>query len=352
MCGIVAYQGPEGSNWMCVVGALAERLHHRGPDGRGVHGSTPAVLAHTRLSIIDVEGGHQPLVSRDGRLALVANGEIYNQGRLRSRLAPRHQFQTRSDSEVILHLYEDLGPDCVREIDGMFAFVLADGDHLLAARDPLGIKPLYMGRDDDDGLWFASEIKALVDVCRKDIREFPPGTLYTDTGGFQSWFQPTWDRIPATNGNAGRDVDRDMTDADRIAPVLEAQEAKPNPWAEIRGVNYIPSYAASSHQIWSQYDAKTLRRELSAARGLGFNSVRFWLNYDAFAEQPDEFLTHFADFVDICRKLELTVMPILFDGAGAQATERAGRWGEPEGHGKEALAAQEETEPIVRSSKP
>jgi asparagine synthase (glutamine-hydrolysing) len=155
---------------------------------RAVGGS---VLGHRRLSIIDVAGGAQPLVNEDGSVAVVCNGEIYNHLALRRQLEARHRFRTRSDSEVIVHLYEDHGAECVRALDGMFAFVVSDGVRLLAARDPLGIKPLYVGQRDDGTLWFASEIKALVGVCT-EIVEFPPGHLFTTEGGLRRWFHPPW----------------------------------------------------------------------------------------------------------------------------------------------------------------
>ena len=121
----------------------------------------------------------------------MCNGEIYNHEILRTQLKRRHRFRTRSDAEVIIHLYEEMGPACVDQLAGMFAFVLTDGERVLAARDPLGIKPLYMGRDGDGALWFASEIKGLLDVC-DDVREFPAGSLYTEKGGLRRWFRPSW----------------------------------------------------------------------------------------------------------------------------------------------------------------
>jgi asparagine synthase (glutamine-hydrolysing) len=100
-------------------------------------------------------------------------------------------FRTHSDSEVIVHLYEESGAGCVNALDGMFAFVVTDGVRLLAARDPLGVKPLYMGVDNDGLLWFASEIKALAALCPQ-LEEFPPGHLFTTDGGLRRWFDPPW----------------------------------------------------------------------------------------------------------------------------------------------------------------
>lgn len=191
MCGIVASVGPAPLADLAFVEDLAHRLRHRGPDDAGVVAARDHVLAHTRLSIIDVAGGHQPLLGADGRTVLVCNGEIYNHRRLRDSLSRPYSFRTRSDSEVILALYAENGPDCVRRLEGMFAFVLTDGERVLAARDPLGIKPLYVGRDGEGRLWFASEVKALMGVC-EEFEAFPPGYSYSTEHGFQCWYQPQW----------------------------------------------------------------------------------------------------------------------------------------------------------------
>ncbi|MCW5837058.1 MAG: hypothetical protein KIS78_31985, partial [Labilithrix sp.] len=191
MCGFTAFVGAGGGSRLDEVRRMAELLRHRGPDDAAARSAEGSALAHRRLSIIDVAGGRQPLSNEDGSASLVCNGEIYNFRALRSRLERGHRFTTKSDSEVILHLYEEEGAECVRELDGMFAFVLTDGERFLAARDAFGIKPLYFGRDRDGaGLWFASELKALPADCR-EIAEFPPGTLMTERG-MQRWFQPPW----------------------------------------------------------------------------------------------------------------------------------------------------------------
>lgn len=196
MCGFVAYVGKDAPSRAGLAGRLAERLRQRGPDDAGLHQAAGAVLAHRRLSIIDVAGGRQPLLGEDDRVALVCNGEIYNHQALRAQLAGRHRFRSRSDSEVILHLYEEKGPACVADLDGMFAFVLSDGERFLAARDPLGIKPLYLGRAPEGGVWFASELKALPDACR-ELEELPPGCLVTERGVIERWFTPPWVTVPA-----------------------------------------------------------------------------------------------------------------------------------------------------------
>jgi asparagine synthase (glutamine-hydrolysing) len=151
-----------------VVRRMAEVLAHRGPDDLGVHVAGPVGLANTRLSIIDLEGGHQPMV--DARLALVANGEIYNFVELRPELEARgRRFRTGSDSETILHAYALQGLEALPSLHGMFAFALYDAEarELVLARDRLGIKPLYYARL-SDRLLFASELKALLSVWPRE----------------------------------------------------------------------------------------------------------------------------------------------------------------------------------------
>ena len=145
---------------------MAAAIAHRGPDDEGFYVGGPAGLGCRRLAIIDVEGGHQPISNEDGSLHVVLNGEIYNHRELRAQLRERgHRFATTSDTEVIVHLYEERGDDCVAALEGMFAFALWDErrQRLLLARDPLGQKPLYWTAL-RDGIRFASEIKALLAV--------------------------------------------------------------------------------------------------------------------------------------------------------------------------------------------
>jgi asparagine synthase (glutamine-hydrolysing) len=146
-----------------LLQAQAGCLAHRGPDHRGIHIDDGAGLAHTRLSIIDLGGGDQPLHADDGRLSLIANGEIYNYIELRAELERRgRRFTTGSDCETILHAYAEYGADFLDHLHGMFAFALHDRarGHLLLARDRLGIKPLFLART-ARGWAFASELKAL-----------------------------------------------------------------------------------------------------------------------------------------------------------------------------------------------
>jgi len=156
-----------------------------------VHVQPRAILAHERLGIVDPESGHQPLLGGDRALAV--NGEIYNHTALRASFGD-YPFTTHSDCEVILPLYEAKGDDCVHDLDGVFAFVLSDartGDFLVA-RDPMGVVPLYYGTGRDGGLWFASELKAIADLCEQ-FHVFPPGHLWSQaTGKPVRWYRPDW----------------------------------------------------------------------------------------------------------------------------------------------------------------
>ncbi len=142
---------------------MTEALRHRGPDGAGLHVQGPLGLAMTRLAIIDVAGGQQPIFNEDRTLAMVCNGEIYNHSVLRSQLERSgHIFRTHSDVEVILHLYEEHGANCFSHLNGMFAAAIADfrNNRMILGRDPFGQKPLYIWRGGQQ-IAFASELKAL-----------------------------------------------------------------------------------------------------------------------------------------------------------------------------------------------
>jgi asparagine synthase (glutamine-hydrolysing) len=143
---------------------MAAMIRHRGPDDEGYYVSGPVALGFRRLSIIDLKSGHQPLSNEDGSIWIVFNGEIYNYQELRAFLLSKgHVFKTRTDTEVIVHLYEELGPGCLQKLRGMFAFAIWDANKrtMLLARDRVGIKPLYYCLK-DSSLVFASEIKAIL----------------------------------------------------------------------------------------------------------------------------------------------------------------------------------------------
>src|SRR5271166_4181732 len=142
---------------------ITDLLTHRGPDGEGFYTAPGLGLGHRRLSIIDLEGGRQPMCNEDATVWIVFNGEIYNSPELRLELQGRgHIFRTNSDTEAIVHLYEDFGEDCFEKLRGMFALALWDErrQQLLLARDRLGIKPLFYGLG-KDGIVFGSELKCI-----------------------------------------------------------------------------------------------------------------------------------------------------------------------------------------------
>jgi asparagine synthase (glutamine-hydrolysing) len=172
MCGIGAILDPAGTSGQHAAERMVEALRHRGPDGEALRRIGPVALAHTRLAIIDVAGGDQPLDSEDGRVTAIVNGEIYNHRELRAGLEQRgHRWATNSDSEVVVHAYEEHGVDCVRHLNGIFAFVIWDDreQRLVAARDAFGVKPLYWWTD-GRRVAVASEVGALLDAGLTEAR--------------------------------------------------------------------------------------------------------------------------------------------------------------------------------------
>ena len=200
MCGIAGVVGSSG--YPGAVERIIGRLEHRGPDEHGIYRTAEATFAHARLSIIDVEDGRQPIFNEDRSACIVFNGEIYNHQKLRSRLVCPHEFTTNTDTEVILHLYEEMGDSCIQLLDGMFALAIYDEDRgLLLARDPLGIKPLYISHS-DGALFFASEIKGLMDMV-PDFEEFPAGHCYqSETGLTRSFVMPRPHAVTMTQQEA------------------------------------------------------------------------------------------------------------------------------------------------------
>ncbi len=195
MCGIAALWGASDRQ---VIDSMLASQAHRGPDGRGVSetGRGQGMLGHCRLSIIDPEGGAQPLRSADEGWTLVANGMIYNDRNLRAGFTDA-LFGSGSDSESILFSVARGGPAAVDRLDGMFAFVMTDGQHLVAARDPIGIKPLYIGKR-GEALAFASEIKALIGIA-DSIEEFPAGHVLDTRRGMEPYY-----RLPQARAESWR----------------------------------------------------------------------------------------------------------------------------------------------------
>lgn len=203
MCGILALFDGRFSNLdeaRTLAIRLAKLIRHRGPDWSGVHvfyesDSRNTVLVHERLAIVDPESGAQPLYTPNRDIVLAANGEIYNHMEVRAKF-PGFQFATQSDCEVILPLYEKYGvsPETCQALDGMFAFVLWDEakKRYMAARDHMGICPLYIGWRADGGVMIASELKAIHTECTR-LELFPPGHLYDSaTQKFIKWYEPVW----------------------------------------------------------------------------------------------------------------------------------------------------------------
>src|SRR3990170_1202697 len=177
MCGICGYLG-EGDE--ALLKKMISVLHHRGPDENGIHTDTQIGLGNTRLSIIDVQTGKQPIYNEDKSICVVNNGEIYNFEDIKADLEQKgHQFYTRSDTEVLVHAYEEYGLAFVNILNGMFAFAIWDSNlkQLLLARDRVGIKPLHYTILDDGTLVFASEVKAILQHP-KVRREIDPQALH------------------------------------------------------------------------------------------------------------------------------------------------------------------------------
>lgn len=189
MCGITGV-------WGVPDGALMERLlasvAHRGPDGRGAEQRPRGSLGHCRLAIMDPAGGAQPIPNEDSTWSISANGEIYNFPVLREELVTGHRWRTSSDSEAVLHLFEEHELDTAARLRGMFAFALMSDDRLVLARDPIGIKPLYVGSgtvgDGRQVLAFSSELTGLCEWA-DEVREFPPGHIYDSRSGFHRYYR-------------------------------------------------------------------------------------------------------------------------------------------------------------------
>ncbi len=182
---------------------MSKRLRHRGPDWSGIYSCDRAILVHERLSIVDPGNGAQPLYNPERTHVLAVNGEIYNHKELEKELKVDFEFQTKSDCEVLLALYKEKGPNFLDEINGIFAFILYDSeqDAYLIGRDHIGIIPLYTGRDEHGNLYVASEMKALVPVCRT-VEEFPPGHyLWSKDDQLTRYYSRDWESYEAVKDN-------------------------------------------------------------------------------------------------------------------------------------------------------
>ena len=183
---------------------MSQKIRHRGPDWSGIYCGKSAILAHERLSIVDPKSGKQPLFSPDNKHILAVNGEIYNQRAIREQYKDKYKFQTGSDCEVILALYQEKGIDFLEDISGIFAFALYDEekDEFLIARDPIGVIPLFIGRDTDGKVYCASELKALEGFC-DEYEPFLPGHYYSSKEGvMKRWYKRDWFEYDAVKDNA------------------------------------------------------------------------------------------------------------------------------------------------------
>ncbi len=209
MCGFVGLFDikSSGESQRADVLKLSKKIRHRGPDWSGIYCGDKAVIAHERLSIVDPQSGGQPLYSCDGSVVLAVNGEIYNHAEIRAELEGEYDFQTGSDCEVILPLYQKMGVELLNRINGIFAFALYDissGEYLIA-RDPIGVIPLYIGWDSSEQFYVASELKALEGVCTT-IKPFLPGHyLSSRDGKMVRYYKRDWFDYDAVKDN-GADV--------------------------------------------------------------------------------------------------------------------------------------------------
>lgn len=203
MCGIfAAFRQSDIELFKDKALQYSKRIRHRGPDWSGNAVNNNTILCHERLAIVGLDSGAQPIVSPDERYSLAVNGEIYNHIQLRQELSD-YKYKSLSDCEPIIPLVEKYGIDAPKHLDGMFAFALYDkqDDRIIAARDPIGIVTLYMGKSSKNPQtrYFASELKCLIDEC-DEIFAFPPGHVYdSNTDEITRYFTPSWwdaDKIP------------------------------------------------------------------------------------------------------------------------------------------------------------
>ena len=217
MCGILAFFDFEGQykgtpeELKAHLIELSHRQRSRGPDQNSHHGGKYWGLCHERLSIMDPEHGIQPIINKEEGSSLVHNGEIYNFRDLLKKYECENEVKAGSDSAALLPLWNKLGNEFVKELNGIFGFVLTkdDGKSVLAARDHCGIKPLYVGKGNNGQVWFASELKCIVDQDCASIEEFPAGHYWTPETGFVKWYNPVWDNdsyVPTEDCSKIRDV--------------------------------------------------------------------------------------------------------------------------------------------------
>jgi len=254
MCGIAGVVNSKRGVDTATIRRMCQSIVHRGPDDEGIFVKDGAGLGVRRLSVIDLAGGHQPVFNEDKTICVVYNGEVYNFRELRQELESRgHRFNSHTDTEVIVHLYEEMGRDCVQKLRGMFAFAIYDtrNKSLLLARDRLGIKPLHYALA-DGRLLFASEIKSILAVAPElatideralwqymyfgyipdpataflPIRKLPPGHVLEFEGGkvsmYQYWELPEYGtHRPRSEGECLEELEYRLAEAVRIRMIAD-----------------------------------------------------------------------------------------------------------------------------------
>ena len=240
ICGVFALDGPLDPEVRASVPSMNDAIAHRGPDGEGFFDGPDVSLGHRRLAIIDRAGGHQPIANEDGTCQIVFNGEIYNHRELRPVLESKgHRFRTASDTETILHAYEEYGTDCVEKLEGMFAFVIYDGRRreLFAARDRLGKKPFFYAVIDGT-FHFASELPALArsplwkgELDLTSLEGYlslgyfiAPSTVYRGVHKLPAghWLRAANGRIDVREYWDVREFDTDQRSSEELLPVIDA----------------------------------------------------------------------------------------------------------------------------------
>lgn len=211
MCGFVGMFDIEedASLYREKVLKMSKKIRHRGPDWSGIYKGENVILSHERLSIVDPLSGKQPLYSKDKKIVLAANGEIYNHLELREKYCQDYDFQTQSDCEIIIALYIAKGEDFIEDLNGIFAFALYDSENdlYIIARDHMGIIPLYQGWDVDGHYFVASELKALENTC-PSVCTFPPASIYNSkTKELKTWYKRDWMEYDNVKDNGGSPLD-------------------------------------------------------------------------------------------------------------------------------------------------
>jgi len=322
MCGIAGLFGidmsPDAKQGL--LGRMIGAVGHRGPDGQGIYADGPVGLAHARLSILDLAAGAQPMCNEDGTVWVTFNGEIFNYVELRNELlALGHKFRTQSDTEVIVHLYEEMGPDCVTRFNGDFAFAIWDSrnNQLVMARDRMGVRPLFYARL-GNGLAFGSEIKALLHVpgvnaeldpialdqiftfwfplaprtLFKGIEELPPAHLLVAKSSGDVSVRPYWslnypetsdDRVPLVSDQAALEEELFalFCDATRIrlrsdVPVGAYLSGGFDSSVTTSAIKHLKTERLRSFSVTfesAEFDESAFQREMVAALGTEHTSV-------------------------------------------------------------------------------